>query len=82
MADADVRQMVADLPVPEFESTAFTQPPALGEATVGVEFQAGRTTERGDVVMGCAGPRTGVRSRFSMQTYVSSQCRLLVRTSA
>jgi hypothetical protein len=52
MADADVRQMVADLPVPEFESTAFTQPPALGEATVGVEFQAGRTTERGYVVIG------------------------------
>jgi hypothetical protein len=27
MADADMREMVADLPAPEFESPAFTAPP-------------------------------------------------------
>ncbi|MGH9014931.1 MAG: glycine/sarcosine/betaine reductase selenoprotein B family protein [Acidimicrobiia bacterium] len=41
MADADMRQMVADLPVPEFDTTAFTPPPPLDEATVALVTTAG-----------------------------------------
>jgi D-proline reductase (dithiol) PrdB len=41
MADAEMRQAVADLPVPEFETTAFTSPPPLSEATVALVTTAG-----------------------------------------
>jgi D-proline reductase (dithiol) PrdB len=41
MADADMREMVADLPVPRFESPAFTSPPPLSEATVALVTTAG-----------------------------------------
>jgi D-proline reductase (dithiol) PrdB len=41
MADAEMRRMVADLPVPEFETTAFTAPPPLSEATVALVTTAG-----------------------------------------
>jgi len=41
MADADMRQMVADLPVPEFETAAFTSPPPLDESTVALVTTAG-----------------------------------------
>jgi D-proline reductase (dithiol) PrdB len=41
MADADMREMVADLPVPEFESPAFTSLPPLSDATVALVTTAG-----------------------------------------
>jgi D-proline reductase (dithiol) PrdB len=41
MADAEMRQMVADLPVPQFETTAFTSPRPLSEATVALVTTAG-----------------------------------------
>ncbi|MEX0664480.1 MAG: glycine/sarcosine/betaine reductase selenoprotein B family protein [Acidimicrobiia bacterium] len=41
MADAAMRAMVADMPVPEFATTAFTAPPALAEATVAIVTTAG-----------------------------------------
>jgi D-proline reductase (dithiol) PrdB len=41
MADADMREMVADLPAPEFASPAFTLPPPLNEATVALVTTAG-----------------------------------------
>jgi D-proline reductase (dithiol) PrdB len=41
MADAEMRRMVADLPAPEFETTAFTSPPPLSEATVALVTTAG-----------------------------------------
>ena len=34
MADRDVKAMTADIDTPVFETTAFTTPPALAEATV------------------------------------------------
>jgi hypothetical protein len=34
MGDAEMRRMVADPRAPAFESSAFTSPPALNEATV------------------------------------------------
>lgn len=36
MADEAMRAMVANIPVPEFESTAWTVPPSLDEATVAI----------------------------------------------
>jgi D-proline reductase (dithiol) PrdB len=41
MADAAMREMIAGLPVPDFGETAFTQPPALRNATVAVVTTAG-----------------------------------------
>ncbi|MGH8986800.1 MAG: glycine/sarcosine/betaine reductase selenoprotein B family protein [Acidimicrobiia bacterium] len=41
MADAEMRQAVVDVPVPEFETSAFTSPPALSEATVALVTTAG-----------------------------------------
>ncbi len=41
MADAEMRRMVADVPVPEFEATAFTSPRPLREATVALVTTAG-----------------------------------------
>ena len=34
MADHDVKAMTADIPTPVFDSTAFTTPPPLAEATI------------------------------------------------
>ena len=34
MADADLKAQTADIPTPEFETTAFTTPPPLSEAKV------------------------------------------------
>ena len=36
MADRDVKALTAELPTPVFETTAFTTPPPLWEATVAV----------------------------------------------
>jgi D-proline reductase (dithiol) PrdB len=36
-----MREAIAGLPVPEFETTAFTRPPALRDATVAVVTSAG-----------------------------------------
>lgn len=41
MADAAMREMVSGIPVPEFETTAFTRPPPLRDATVAVVTTAG-----------------------------------------
>jgi D-proline reductase (dithiol) PrdB len=41
MADAAMRGVIGALPVPEFAATAFTQPPALREATVAIVTSAG-----------------------------------------
>ena len=41
MADSEMRRMVADLPSPEFETTAFTSPPPLTDATVALVTTAG-----------------------------------------
>jgi D-proline reductase (dithiol) PrdB len=41
MADAAMREMIAGLPVPEFEETAFTQAPGLADATVALVTTAG-----------------------------------------
>jgi D-proline reductase (dithiol) PrdB len=41
MADAAMREMIAGLPVPEFEATAFTRPPPLDDATVALVSTAG-----------------------------------------
>jgi D-proline reductase (dithiol) PrdB len=41
MADATMREMIAGLPVPEFDTTPFTRPPALRDATVAVVTTAG-----------------------------------------
>jgi hypothetical protein len=41
MADSAMRQIVADLPAPEFDTLAFTVPPPLREATVAVVTTAG-----------------------------------------
>ena len=41
MADAAMREMIAGLPMPEFEETPFTRPPALNDATVAVVTTAG-----------------------------------------
>jgi D-proline reductase (dithiol) PrdB len=41
MADAAMRAAIADLPVPEFEDTAFTRPPPLADATVALVTTAG-----------------------------------------
>jgi D-proline reductase (dithiol) PrdB len=41
MADAAMREAIGDLPVPEFDVTAFTTPPPLREATVAIVTSAG-----------------------------------------
>jgi D-proline reductase (dithiol) PrdB len=41
MADAAMREMVAGLPVPEFDTTPFSRPPALRDATVAIVTTAG-----------------------------------------
>ncbi len=41
MADAEMRQMVAGLPSPEFETPAFTSAPPLSDATVALVTTAG-----------------------------------------
>ena len=41
MSDEIIRQSIADIPVPEFETTAFTSPPPLSEATVAIVTTAG-----------------------------------------
>ena len=41
MSDAQMRELVSGIPVPEFESTAFTRPPALADATVAIVTTAG-----------------------------------------
>lgn len=41
MSDADMRALVNDIPVPEYDHTAFTTPPALGDATVAIVTTAG-----------------------------------------
>jgi D-proline reductase (dithiol) PrdB len=41
MADDAMRAMVADVPVPEFATTAFTSPPPLADATVAIITTAG-----------------------------------------
>jgi D-proline reductase (dithiol) PrdB len=41
MADAAMRAMIADMPLPEFETTAFSQPPPLQKATVAIVTTAG-----------------------------------------
>lgn len=41
MTDAAMRELLAGLPVPEFEETPFTRPPALRDATVAVVSTAG-----------------------------------------
>ena len=46
-ADSSMREMVAGLDVPDFETTAFTTPPALVDATVSIVTTAG-LAHRGD----------------------------------
>jgi D-proline reductase (dithiol) PrdB len=41
MADAAMREMVAGLPVPDFDGTPFTRPSALSDATVAIVTTAG-----------------------------------------
>lgn len=41
MGDADIRQMVSDLPVPDYGPTPFTEAPPLAEATVALVTTAG-----------------------------------------
>ena len=41
MADAAMREAIGDLPVPEFDVTAFTTPPPLRETTVAIVTSAG-----------------------------------------
>ncbi len=41
MADREMRQVVADLPAPEFDTPAYTLPPPLSEATVALVTTAG-----------------------------------------
>ena len=36
MADGDIKAMTADIETPVFETTAFTEPPPLAEATVAI----------------------------------------------
>ena len=38
---AAIREMVADLPVPEFDDTPFTRPPALRDTTAAIVTSAG-----------------------------------------
>lgn len=40
MSDSDMKAMTADIETPVFESTAFTTPPPLGEATVAIVTSA------------------------------------------
>ncbi|MEM9560965.1 MAG: glycine/sarcosine/betaine reductase selenoprotein B family protein [Actinomycetota bacterium] len=40
MTDQHVKAMTADIETPEFETTAFTQPPPLSEATVAIVTSA------------------------------------------
>ena len=41
MADERLRELLGDIPVPEFETTAFTAPPPLTDATVAIVTTAG-----------------------------------------
>ena len=41
VSDAQMREMVNDIPVPQFDATAFTVPPPLAEATVAIVTTAG-----------------------------------------
>lgn len=41
MADAEMREALAGLPVPEFDETPFTRPPVLRDATVAIVTTAG-----------------------------------------
>jgi D-proline reductase (dithiol) PrdB len=41
MADAEMREAIAGLPVPDFDETPFTRPPALRDATVAIVTSAG-----------------------------------------
>lgn len=36
MSDADMRALVGEIPVPEFDATPFTPPPRLADATVAI----------------------------------------------
>ena len=36
MADSDIKALTENLPAPDFETTAFTTPPPLSEATVAI----------------------------------------------
>ena len=49
MHDKIIRDRTSDVPVPEFEATAFTSPPSLKEATVAIVTTAGlqRPFEKG-----------------------------------
>jgi len=40
MADSDIKTMTEGLPAPDFETTAFTTPPPLSEATVAIVTSA------------------------------------------